>query len=339
VFGPIDPLQVKVKDVCERCNTGWMSRLEASARPILTPIILGTSVTLRVTDQPVLAAWVLKTSLVTMLVSSADQRAAGYGVPASEFADLYAYRDKKRPPKYVQVWLGHYEGEQLLHSTQTTPMVVTARGLPPPPYPQGYVFSILLGKAFICGVRFTTPSLQIHLLPVQGFAQIWPVKGEVTWPKGDPVDDLTLRATQKGLTLQPIKPDVQFLPFGPAVDLPRGEVVRTAISSLAPCGLHEVFYPLALVDEAQRGRFYLFVVPCECGKAYLVRTETDGAHFKAEGPPDVIEATYEAASGEEWYVKDETGAFLCKRVKLSDPVPMPLASSNQAKSVVRDSSL
>jgi hypothetical protein len=53
---------------------------------------------------------------------------------------------------------------------------------------------------------------------------------------------------------------------------------------------------------------------CECGKAYLVRTEPDGVHFEAEGSPAAIQAKYEALPGDELVIEDEGGSFVCKPI-------------------------
>ena len=41
-----DPAVKKVRKVCKSCNSGWMSRLETAAKPVLTPIIRGKNATL-----------------------------------------------------------------------------------------------------------------------------------------------------------------------------------------------------------------------------------------------------------------------------------------------------
>src|SRR5664280_978873 len=71
------PFQTKVKTVCATCNNGWMSELEQVANRILTPIIQGEDTAVSKEDQPVLAMWALKTTLVAMMVSSQEDRAQG----------------------------------------------------------------------------------------------------------------------------------------------------------------------------------------------------------------------------------------------------------------------
>jgi hypothetical protein len=61
-----------------------MSRLESTASRVLTPFILGTAGAVAGHDLGAIAAWVQKTCLTAMYVSTADNRAAGYGLPAAE---------------------------------------------------------------------------------------------------------------------------------------------------------------------------------------------------------------------------------------------------------------
>jgi hypothetical protein len=48
---------LKLKEVCVRCNGGWMSRLEVQARPIVTSMVHSRTAALSVREQRKLAAW------------------------------------------------------------------------------------------------------------------------------------------------------------------------------------------------------------------------------------------------------------------------------------------
>jgi hypothetical protein len=76
--------------VCAGCNNGWMSHLEAAAQRILTSFILGEPGQIETDDVGTVAAWVQKTVLTSMLISSDAQRSAGYGLPPSEYRGLWA---------------------------------------------------------------------------------------------------------------------------------------------------------------------------------------------------------------------------------------------------------
>jgi hypothetical protein len=48
-----------------------------------------------------------------MYVSTAEDRAegSGYGLPASEYRELYAIRDMQEPLPRSQFWMGRFNGE------------------------------------------------------------------------------------------------------------------------------------------------------------------------------------------------------------------------------------
>ena len=313
--GQGQPFQTKVKAVCAACNNGWMSALEQTACRVFSPIIRGESQAVSEEDHPALATWSLKTALVAMMVSSQEDRTHGYGLPAVEFADLYRRRRQRRPPDHVQVWLGRFSGDQHIATVQATPMIVVEDGLAEPDAPQAYVFSVLLGEMFLQGIRFTATLVEFDLATQEGLAQIWPVLGDVDWPTGDVVTDRTLRAAQKGMNLHSIEAQRKLLPYRPAVDLPDSAADGRLVHLSTPCGRHQVYYPDALVAEATRRRFYAFMTMCECPKAYLVQTESDGVHFKIEGSPEAIEEQYNVLEGEELVAETPDGKFFCKCLK------------------------
>ncbi len=79
------PFRQKVRDACGDCNHGWMSRLEVVTQRVLPPLVLGRPGRLEAADQGAIAAWVQKTALTAMLVSSEADRDRGYGLPVSEY--------------------------------------------------------------------------------------------------------------------------------------------------------------------------------------------------------------------------------------------------------------
>lgn len=65
--------EVVVKAVCEECNNGWMSSLEAQVRPFLEPMVRGGDARLTVADQMALARWAAKSlssSITTKMAPS-----------------------------------------------------------------------------------------------------------------------------------------------------------------------------------------------------------------------------------------------------------------------------
>ncbi len=60
-----DPRNLTVKCVCEVCNNGWMSRLQASVRDIVTPMALGYKRSLSADDLMILAKWSTMVSMTS----------------------------------------------------------------------------------------------------------------------------------------------------------------------------------------------------------------------------------------------------------------------------------
>jgi hypothetical protein len=87
-----------------------MSRLEVLAQRNLTPFILGQRREIGVADVGAITAWVQKTVLTAVPVSSEVERANGYGLPASEYRQLHALRDQAHPLPASQYWIGRYDG-------------------------------------------------------------------------------------------------------------------------------------------------------------------------------------------------------------------------------------
>jgi hypothetical protein len=300
--------------VCGGCNNGWMSRLEAVARRVLPPFILGEVGQIAAEDAGAVAAWVQKTALTAMLVSSEAQRSAGYGLPQAEYRGLSNARNEMQPLPASQFWVGRFTGESRVASTWVTPLTVTANRLPEPDWPQGYAMTIVLGRLVLHGVRLTTPSLQVEVATRQELPQLWPPAERVAWPSGMPVDDAAFLGFAGGKDLRSMERNIEVRPWKPATELPGSRTVGSMVELPTACGKHVAYYPAGLVNEALRGRFYVFVTACECDTAYLIQTEADGAHCKAVNSVDAISELYESLPGEEVVLEDQHGMFPCKRL-------------------------
>jgi hypothetical protein len=312
-IGTRPPYRQRIRDVCMQCNSGWMSRLENTAKRVLTPFILGTGGVIEETDLGAIAAWAQKTCLTAMYVSTADDRAAGYGLPASEYRELYEVGDEQKPLARSQFWIGRFSGA-MAWSVRATPLVVTVDGLPEPEFPDGYVTTIVLGQLLVQGVRMTTTGLELAIGTKQDMPRIWPDVVTARWPEGDAVDDPRYEPFALGKDLRVQEPHVNLHPWKPATELPASLRVGDMIELPTICGKHVASYPSILVEEAMRGRFYAFVVSCSCGIAYLIHTEPDGAHCKAGGDPAGIAEQYDQVHGAEDAFANGSATFRCKRL-------------------------
>jgi hypothetical protein len=101
-FESVDNLGVVARVVCERCNNGWMERLETSVRRSLVPMIQGRSVDFDQATIRTLARWATKTHQMYRYhlrrPPAARARAAVYRghVPSSAFVLLAAWHGNSR---------------------------------------------------------------------------------------------------------------------------------------------------------------------------------------------------------------------------------------------------
>jgi hypothetical protein len=294
-----------------------MSRLENVAKTVLTPLILGDSGFIELPDQGAIAAWVQKTALVAMLVSTKDERAHGYGLPLSEYHEIYARREALEPLPATKIWIGRYNGQVYRSSVRVVPQVVVPRGARwDPGVPQGYAMTVVLGELVLHGVRITAPGLQLNLPTPRDLQDLWPANGRISWPADTHVDDVSFLGLSTGKELRAIDPHVEIHPWKVATDLADSNAVGSMVELPVICGKHVVYYPSILVEEAIRGRFYVFMTSCESGEAYLVQTGADGAHCKAADTPESIGELYEGLPGGEYQYKDEYGSFFYKAINM-----------------------
>lgn len=311
-FGPMRPLSTTVKAVCDKCNNGWMSRLEQTVRPVLTPIISGQSTVIEAPVLPTLSLWAFKTALIAMLLSKGDHDLPP--VPPSDYVDIYNSRELFQPHGPVLVWIGRYGTQEPGLSAQVTPVVFERNGQSLSSRPQAYVFSVLVGEVFVEGIRFTDRNSETSLLHPPGFVRLWPEGDSFSWPLESSLNHADWRLAQRGENLEVAEGNVDLRPWDPAVNLPPSRLVSGMVQLPTMCGKHYVFYPAALVTEASKGRFYRLMTMCECGVAYLVETEPDGAHCKEADEPEVILRIYESLKGMEREFRDHGGTFTCKRI-------------------------
>ncbi len=101
-----DDLGVKVQDLCETCNGGWMSDLEHGIAPLLGPLIASNAARrLSAGEQRRLAVWCYKTVLVFDLVTAHEEG------PYFAGSDRLALFTTRQPPENATlIWAGGYAG-------------------------------------------------------------------------------------------------------------------------------------------------------------------------------------------------------------------------------------
>jgi hypothetical protein len=184
---------------CRSCNSGWMGRLEETARPLLEPLIHGRAVVLEPSHQGHLAFWATKTVLAFQSIEE----------PSTHWASDEIYRDLYRsqgPLPYSQVWLGaHQHGHpawQRSHSIELRER--SADGA----MPFGATLTVGHGVFHLVVLPGVQERLRLRPAFVDALREIWPGAGRsFMWPPPRPVvgDDLTglARMIAAGSVLKP----------------------------------------------------------------------------------------------------------------------------------------
>ena len=100
---PGDPYANRMKIVCGRCNSGWMSQLQQRAKPLLLPMILGQWRPLSPAEQETLATW--------MTMSVIVRETAHKPTATTSRQDREAFRQSPRPFVNWSIWIGKYNDD------------------------------------------------------------------------------------------------------------------------------------------------------------------------------------------------------------------------------------
>lgn len=133
---------VTLNDVCKPCNEGWMERLEAETRPILTPLIQGQDAVLAPNDQRTLAVWAVKTAMVFDLFTRAPE-------PFFNQSERIAMRDRRGtpPPEQLLVSLASIRGATHVASGIDYRVMYAASHRPNDPPGAAYCVTLSAGHA------------------------------------------------------------------------------------------------------------------------------------------------------------------------------------------------
>lgn len=172
---------ITVRRVCSDCNSGWMSDLEMTTKPLLLPWIDGNRTRLDYVQQEIIATWAIKTA---MMLQYSPLHKAGVVIPASHYEAVF--QRKTSPPNSVEVLIGlepaqpagalfglrrldvarEYWGESL------TPTLERYLGYEATLITKGLVLKIL-GHAGPAQIRMTK---EVVISADLGLTQIWPMQ-------------------------------------------------------------------------------------------------------------------------------------------------------------------
>jgi hypothetical protein len=199
----------KVKVVCKGCNTGWLSVMEESTKPILSSLVQGTAGVLTNTRQRALAAWIAKTTMTAEFLMPKQT--------SLKQAEREDFRLRREPGDHWRIWIAYYLGNQFVQGSIFHQGVGVC--LPPRPVRHGVTNTqytvIFLGRLLVIALSSEEDQLSygIDRRYQAVIRQIWPLRGDdINWPPAGGVDDrgadVIMRVFAKliGLEMPPSSP-------------------------------------------------------------------------------------------------------------------------------------
>jgi hypothetical protein len=174
--------------ICERCNNGWMSDLEVAVRPILGPLLAGTSEleTLTKTARLTLARWTAKTAYMLNWSANYPRK-----VPTAHLRTLMTAPDL---PQQVVVMACPYDGDArfawLQGPTWELDLVSVERDVAAQIAARSYKITVHLGRLMLMTAWWPDPDWAYRLL--NGVHRnVWPPRAlwMITYPGGIPPYD------------------------------------------------------------------------------------------------------------------------------------------------------
>lgn len=312
--GEMHPFTSVVRQVCASCNNGWMGDLEGAMKTAILDLVAGTSTDFNPRYASELVRWAFKTALVGMYVSSAADRAAGYGVNRAEYNQLYAAAILGNPLDNVAAWIAR-TGPQAYSAGGARVLPLSSRvGDTESPRPVGYAISISIGQLLVQGLRLPDPGFSAGRFELADFARVWPEALPEDVPLNVPLIAEPVPLTiATSLIFADSYSEVRLAGWSAVTDLPQSVDLGHEVSMPAYCGRHRVLYPAWMVQLARAGHFFWFTSTCSCGHYYLYRTETTGTHLRGLGTEQQIEGMYQNRAGREIHLSFADGSFRCKR--------------------------
>lgn len=203
---PFAPIEVRW--VCERCNRGWMSDLEASSKGALQEMMRGERTPINSMRASLIATWAMKSAMVWDAVRANQQR---FYTPL----ECAYVREHRLPPSGVYVWVGCME-PAILKYTHGRTMWTSGRASLLEGAATTFVFGHLIIQVLL--VRKTDGDGQSRYPYSEHnfrgaprcLAEIWPGDGTtVVWPPPQSVtalDELEALACRFGPKEQPTNP-------------------------------------------------------------------------------------------------------------------------------------
>lgn len=184
---PGSVLRVVAREVCARCNGGWMSRLEQDAKPILLRLMQaagdGSRVLLGPAEAATVGAWAVKTAWVRELASKGSH-------VATTSAMRRFLAEQGLPSEFSSVWLARYLGVRDFEAPTAT-VGVQHQDHPWDHPGLRYVLKTCLVFNGLAILALTVDGWGVPVFspPEDQWALAWPATGTVTFPPPSGLSD------------------------------------------------------------------------------------------------------------------------------------------------------
>lgn len=199
----------KVRAVCRKCNSGWMSLLESQVKEHLIALVTRRATSIDEETQAVLASWLVMKAIVAE--HSADETVLTPKV------DRTAFFQKRVVPDYFRVFVAlHAITPGSAYYRQSTTVSRSTQG-PMPPLGRGITRNIelvmfLIGPlcVYLTAARVTGLNTAV-LDPVPTMHRLWPsTGGTIDLASTPPVDALAIETMAKALDRLVAHPRVRY---------------------------------------------------------------------------------------------------------------------------------
>lgn len=170
----------KLRVVCQQCNSGWMSLLESSVKPIMIRMLALEEMVLRPIEQGLLARWIV----MKVIVGEYDSK----GINFTPTVDRVAFKNNNTIPEYFAVYIGtHNEKSDSAWLRFSNTLSRSSSALSPPL--EG-VTRNTQSITFICGTLFiyvfgirVKGLMPVDMLKLPQLTRIIPMESNIViWP-------------------------------------------------------------------------------------------------------------------------------------------------------------
>lgn len=188
--------EIQLRCVCQICNNGWMSDMEATTQRVASPMMLGSTTSVSAEDAAGVAAWMTKIAMLQDFWAEPKTRS----IPLWHRQFL---RERRHPPPRTLVWCA-----ELLHMSEwrNASRHLSLLVMHGPEQRTGYLANTYVstagfGRLLLLSVGTTSQAVELRDLAVcfpRSFVRLWPDPASFLWPPSRPTTDAQVWQLSEG---------------------------------------------------------------------------------------------------------------------------------------------